>query len=96
MKDNLFKALLFTAAVSVLLLTAGIIYALVGSASEAFGEYGFFGFITNSEWIQVGYRRVRSVFFCRGNTLYCIVCIIDLSSLLIARGFVHRGIFQRN
>jgi len=50
MKDNLFKALLFTAAVSVLLLTAGIIYALVGSASEAFGEYGFFGFITNSEW----------------------------------------------
>ena len=50
MKDNLFKALLFTAAASVLLLTAGIIYALVGSASEAFGEYGFWDFITNSEW----------------------------------------------
>ncbi len=50
MKDKLFKLLLFVASASVLLLTAGIIYALIGGASQAFGEYGFWGFITNSEW----------------------------------------------
>ena len=50
MKDKLFKALLFVAAMIDLLLTAGIVYALIGGASEAFREYGFFGFIANAEW----------------------------------------------
>ncbi|MDO5664146.1 MAG: phosphate ABC transporter permease subunit PstC [Bacteroidia bacterium] len=50
MKDKLFKLLLFVASASVLLLTAGIVYALIGGASQAFGEYGFWEFITNSEW----------------------------------------------
>lgn len=38
------------AAATVLLLTAGIIHALVSGASGAFREYGFFGFIANAEW----------------------------------------------
>ena len=50
MKDKLFRVLLFIAAATVLLLTAGIIYALVGRSLAAFQEYGFFGFIANSEW----------------------------------------------
>lgn len=50
MKDKFFKLLLFVASASVLLLTAGIVYALIGGASQAFGEYGFWGFISNSEW----------------------------------------------
>lgn len=50
MKDKLFKYALFASAVVVLLLTAGIIYALMGQSAEVFKEYGVWGFISNSEW----------------------------------------------
>lgn len=50
MKDKLFKISLFVAALVILLLTAGIIYALVSRSLEAFSEYGFWGFVTNPEW----------------------------------------------
>lgn len=50
MKDKLFRFLLFAAAILILLLTAGIVYALVTRSTEVFGEYGFFGFIANAEW----------------------------------------------
>ena len=50
MKDKIFKGLLFFSAVIILLLTAGIIYALVGRSLNAFQEYGVWGFITNAEW----------------------------------------------
>ena len=50
MKDKIFKLLLFLAAFIILLLSAGIIYALVSRSTEAFQEYGIFGFIANSEW----------------------------------------------
>lgn len=50
MKDKIFKLLLFLAAFIILLLSAGIIYALVSRSAEAFQEYGIFGFIANSEW----------------------------------------------
>lgn len=50
MKDKIFRILLLAAALVILLLTAGIIYALVGKSLEAFGEYGVWGFIFNAEW----------------------------------------------
>lgn len=50
MKDKIFRLLLFLAAFIILLLSAGIIYALVSRSTEAFQEYGIFGFIANSEW----------------------------------------------
>lgn len=50
MKDKIFRFLLFFAALLILLLTAGIVYALVSRSSEAFQEYGIWGFISNSEW----------------------------------------------
>ena len=50
MKDKIFRLLLFLAAFIILLLSAGIIYALVSRSAEAFQEYGIFGFIANSEW----------------------------------------------
>ncbi len=50
MKDKIFKISLFAAAVIVLLLTAGILYALVGKSMEVFNEYGVWGFVSNAEW----------------------------------------------
>ena len=50
MKDKIFRLLLFFAAFIILLLSAGIIYALVSRSTDAFMEYGIFGFITNPEW----------------------------------------------
>lgn len=50
MKDKIFRVVLFSAAVIVLLLTAGILYALIGRSTEAFGEYGLFGFMIDSDW----------------------------------------------
>lgn len=50
MKDKIFRLLLFLAAFIILLLSAGIIHALVSRSAEAFQEYGIFGFIANSEW----------------------------------------------
>lgn len=50
MKDKIFRTVLFLAAFVILLLTAGIIYALVSRSLEAFGEYGIWGFVSNAEW----------------------------------------------
>ncbi len=50
MKDKIFKSLLFFSAVFILILTAGIIYALVGKSLQAFQEYGIWGFMSNAEW----------------------------------------------
>ncbi|MGB4654422.1 MAG: phosphate ABC transporter permease subunit PstC [Bacteroidales bacterium] len=50
MKDRIFNISLFAAAVVVLLLTAGILYALVGKSLEVFNEYGVWGFVSNAEW----------------------------------------------
>lgn len=50
MKDKIFKAILFTAACLIIILTAGIIYGLVNQSIGAFSEFGVIDFITSSEW----------------------------------------------
>lgn len=50
MKDKIFKTLLFGAALIILLLTAGIIYALISQSLDAFSKFGLVNFITSSEW----------------------------------------------
>lgn len=50
MKDKIFRILLFCSAIIILLLTAGIIYVLVARSLNVFDEYGFLGFLFNSEW----------------------------------------------
>lgn len=50
MKDKIFKAILFIASCIIILLTAGIIYALIGQSVGAFSEFGFINFITSTEW----------------------------------------------
>ena len=48
--DFIFKRLLFIASLLILLICAGIAYALVTGAWPAFAHFGFFGFIGSSTW----------------------------------------------
>ena len=50
MKDKIFKTLLFIASGIILLLTAGIVYALISQSLDAFSNFGIGGFVTSEEW----------------------------------------------
>ncbi len=50
MKDKIFKYLLFGASCLILLLSGGIIYALVSGSFEVFSHFGIANFITSTEW----------------------------------------------
>lgn len=53
MKDKIFKSTLFIAACLIILLTAGIIYALVSQSLSAFATFGLIDFISSSNWDSV-------------------------------------------
>ena len=45
-----FKSILLIASCLIILLTAGIVYGLVSQSIGAFSEFGFFNFLTSTEW----------------------------------------------
>lgn len=53
MKDKIFKLILVIASTLVLVLTGGIIYVLVTQSIDAFSTFGFWSFITSSNWDSV-------------------------------------------
>ncbi len=53
MKDKIFKSILFIASCLILVLTAGVIYALVTQSISALSVFGLFKFIGSSEWDSV-------------------------------------------
>lgn len=50
MSDKIFKTILFLMASMIPLICGGIVYALVTDAYQAFEHFGFFKFLTSSEW----------------------------------------------
>ena len=50
MNDKLYRGFLFIAALVVPVVCGGVVYALVTDAYEAFEYFGFFRFLTSSEW----------------------------------------------
>lgn len=50
MSDKIFKTILFLMAFMIPLICGGIVYALVTDAYQAFEHFGFFKFLTSSEW----------------------------------------------
>ena len=50
MNDKLYKAILFFAAMVMPIVCGGVVYALVTDAHSAFEHFGFFRFLTSSEW----------------------------------------------
>lgn len=53
MKDRIFKFILLLASCLIMLLTAGVVYALVSNSINAFSTFGFFGFISSTNWDSV-------------------------------------------
>ncbi len=53
MKDKIFKSILFIASCLILVLTAGVIYALVTQSISAFSAFGLFNFISSTNWDSV-------------------------------------------
>ena len=50
MNDKLYKILLFVATLTMPIVCGGVMYALVTDAYDAFEHFGFFKFLTSSEW----------------------------------------------
>lgn len=50
MNDKIYKVVLFAAALIMPIVCGGVVYALVTDAYEAFEHFGFFKFLTSSEW----------------------------------------------
>ena len=72
MKDKIFRLLLFFAAFIIILLSAGIIFALVSRSTEAFQEYGIIGFIANPEWDPRPATEEWGVVLYNRNNIHCI------------------------
>ncbi|HOG25162.1 MAG TPA: phosphate ABC transporter permease subunit PstC [Bacteroidales bacterium] len=94
MKDKLFRFLLFMAAMILLLLTAGILYALVSRSTETFREYGIWNFITNPEWDpRPATEEYGAMSFILGTLYTAFLLFFSVSSLCPV--FFCRGPFQR-
>ncbi|MBQ7878187.1 MAG: phosphate ABC transporter permease subunit PstC [Bacteroidaceae bacterium] len=50
MNDRIFRIILFSSALLMPVICGGVIYSLTTDASEALGHFGFFHFLTSSEW----------------------------------------------
>ena len=50
MSDKIYRVILFVSALVVPIVCGGVIYALVTDAYDAFEHFGFFRFMTSSEW----------------------------------------------
>ncbi len=50
MSDKIYKVLLYATALIVPIVCGGVVYALVTDAYAAFEHFGFFSFLTSSEW----------------------------------------------
>ena len=50
MGDKIFKIILFITALIIPLICGGIVYALVTDAYQAFDYFGFFNFLTSTDW----------------------------------------------
>ena len=75
MKDKIFKGALFIASCLVILLTAGIVYALISQSLGTFSHFGFFGFVTSSEWDPVN-DNYGALPFIAGTLLTAILALL--------------------
>ncbi len=95
-KDKVFRFLLFTAALLVLLFTAGILYALVSRSTEAFQEQGVWGFVGNAEWDPRSATEEYGAFSFILGTLYTsffalVLCIPFSLAVALFNGEYYKG-----
>lgn len=77
MNDRLFKILLFAAALVMPIVCGGVVYALVTDAHEAFEHFGFFKFLTSSQWSYTeGSERYGALPFITGTLMTTMLALI--------------------
>ena len=77
MNDRLYKILLFAAALIMPIVCGGVVYALVTDAYEAFEHFGFFKFLTSSEWSYTeGSEQYGALPFVTGTLMTTLLALI--------------------
>lgn len=77
MNDKMYKAILSAAACIVPVVCGGVVYALVTDAYEAFDHFGFFNFLTSSEWSYTeGNEKYGALPFISGTLMTTLLALL--------------------
>ena len=77
MSDKIYRVILFASALIVPIVCGGVIYALVTDAYEAFVHFGFFRFLTSSEWSYAeGNERYGALPFITGTLMTTLLALV--------------------
>ena len=77
MNDKLYRGFLFIAALVVPVVCGGVVYTLVTDAYDAFEHFGFFRFLTSSEWSYTeGAEQYGALPFITGTLLTTLLALI--------------------
>lgn len=77
MNDKLYKILLFVATLTMPIVCGGVMYALVTDAYDAFEHFGFFKFLTSSEWNYTdGFEQYGALPFITGTLMTTLLALI--------------------
>lgn len=77
MNDKLYRVILFIAALIMPIVCGGVVYALVNDAYEAFEHFGFFKFLTASEWSYTeGNEQYGALPFVTGTLMTTLLALI--------------------
>ena len=77
MNDKLYRITLLVAALVIPIVCGGVIYALVTDASDAFEHFGFFNFLTSSEWSYTeGSEQYGALPFITGTLMTTLLALV--------------------
>ena len=77
MNDKIFRVILFLATLVMPIVCGGVVYALVTDAYEAFEHFGFFKFLTSSEWSYTeGAEQYGALPFITGTLMTTLLALI--------------------
>ena len=77
MNDKLYRILLFAAAMVMPIVCGGVVYALVTDAYDAFNHFGFFRFLTSSDWSYTeGAEQYGALPFITGTLMTTVLALI--------------------
>lgn len=77
MSDKIFKAILLAASLVLPFICGGIIYTLTSDSSEAITHFGFFNFISSSDWSYTeGHEQYGALPFITGTLLTTLLALV--------------------
>ena len=77
MNDKLYKVLLFIVALIMPIVCGGVVYAIVTDAYDAFEHFGFFRFLTSSEWSYTeGAEQYGALPFITGTLMTTLLALV--------------------